>query len=145
MGTWDTGPFDNDTAADFANTLDDAGPEEHEALIRGVLTRTVDAIDYLFEAEKAIAAAALIATQSPGGEPVDSGYGPEEPMPVSPAVLRTLAAEALDRIASDDSGLIANWLEAANARQWLAHINRLRAVLSPPLESFDIPLFDLEP
>ncbi|MFE2315370.1 DUF4259 domain-containing protein [Streptomyces sp. NPDC059441] len=40
MGTWDTGPFDNDTAADFANTLDDAKPEEREALIRGVLTRT---------------------------------------------------------------------------------------------------------
>lgn len=40
MGTWDTGPFDNDTAADFSNTLDDAGPEERETLIRGVLQRT---------------------------------------------------------------------------------------------------------
>jgi Domain of unknown function (DUF4259) len=36
MGTWDTGPFDNDTAADFANALDDAEPEAREALIRMV-------------------------------------------------------------------------------------------------------------
>lgn len=26
MGTWDIGPFDNDTAADFAGDLDDALP-----------------------------------------------------------------------------------------------------------------------
>ncbi|WP_410002581.1 DUF4259 domain-containing protein [Streptomyces sp. PBH53] len=36
MATWDTGPFDNDTDADFANVLDDVEPEAREALIRGV-------------------------------------------------------------------------------------------------------------
>ncbi|WP_373559556.1 DUF4259 domain-containing protein [Streptomyces sp. OK228] len=41
---WGTGPFDNDTAADFANALDDAEPEACETLIRGVLIRTIDAI-----------------------------------------------------------------------------------------------------
>ncbi|MFD7602088.1 DUF4259 domain-containing protein [Streptomyces mirabilis] len=44
MGTWGTGPFGNDTAADFANALDDAEPEACETLIRGVLIRTIDAI-----------------------------------------------------------------------------------------------------
>ena len=39
MGTWDTGPFDNDTAADFAVALDGADDAEREALIRGVLAR----------------------------------------------------------------------------------------------------------
>ncbi|MFE0449682.1 DUF4259 domain-containing protein [Streptomyces sp. NPDC058914] len=34
MGTWDIHPFDNDTAADFANDLDDAEMAEREALIR---------------------------------------------------------------------------------------------------------------
>ncbi|WP_309171984.1 MULTISPECIES: DUF4259 domain-containing protein [unclassified Streptomyces] len=53
MGTWDTGPFDNDTAADFTNALDGAKPEEREALIRGVLTRTVDATGWLTEGEEA--------------------------------------------------------------------------------------------
>src|SRR5262245_13461015 len=70
MGTWDTGPFDNDTAADFANALDDAEPEAREALIRGVLVRTIDATGYLAEADEAVAAAALIAAQCPGGDPV---------------------------------------------------------------------------
>ncbi|MFD7483742.1 DUF4259 domain-containing protein [Streptomyces mirabilis] len=41
---WGTCPFDNDTAADFANALDDAEPEACETLIRGVLIRTIDAI-----------------------------------------------------------------------------------------------------
>ncbi|MGW3398543.1 DUF4259 domain-containing protein [Streptomyces hydrogenans] len=47
MGTWDTGPFDNDTAADFANTLDAAEPEAREGLIRGILVRTIDATGHL--------------------------------------------------------------------------------------------------
>lgn len=81
MGTWDNGPFDNDTAADFAGDLDDAEPGEREALVRGVLTRTVDATGWLAEGEEAVAAAALIAAQCPGGDPLDTPYGPEEPMP----------------------------------------------------------------
>ncbi|MFL9680575.1 MULTISPECIES: DUF4259 domain-containing protein [Streptomyces] len=47
MGAWGTGPFDDDTAADFANTLDAAEPEAREGLIRGVLARTIDATGYL--------------------------------------------------------------------------------------------------
>ncbi|MEU2675042.1 DUF4259 domain-containing protein [Streptomyces sp. NPDC007164] len=100
MSTWDTGPFDNDTAADFANALNDAEPETREALIRGVLIRTIDATGYLTEAEEAVAAAALIAAQCPGGKPVDMsyvrkhlcpcslpayGHSPTKPSPASPA------------------------------------------------------------
>ncbi|WP_226967227.1 DUF4259 domain-containing protein [Streptomyces phaeolivaceus] len=51
MGGWDTGPFGIDTAADFANSLDDAEPEEREAPVRGILTRTVDATGRLTEGE----------------------------------------------------------------------------------------------
>lgn len=47
MGTWDVGPFDNDTAADFAGDLDDAAESERENMIRHALTRTVDTPDYL--------------------------------------------------------------------------------------------------
>ena len=74
MGTWGTGPFDNDTAADFAGDLDDAPPGEREALVRGVLARTVSAAGYLDEAQEAVAAAALIAAQCPGGRPVETVY-----------------------------------------------------------------------
>ncbi|MFB7290797.1 DUF4259 domain-containing protein [Actinacidiphila glaucinigra] len=143
MGTWATGPFDNDTAADFADALDDAKPEEREALIRGVLTRTVDASGYLTEAEEAVAAAALIAAQCPGGEPVDTSYGPETLMPAFPSDLRPLADEALARVVGDESGLASNWVDPRDGRQWRATLNRLRAVLAPPPPT--IPLFDIEP
>ncbi|MFI9155544.1 DUF4259 domain-containing protein [Streptomyces sp. NPDC053367] len=52
----DTGPFDNDTAAGFAGAVDEAEPETREALIRGVLVRTIDATCRLTEAEEAVAA-----------------------------------------------------------------------------------------
>ncbi|WP_229928111.1 DUF4259 domain-containing protein [Kitasatospora indigofera] len=65
-------------------------------------------------------------------------------MPEFPADLRTLAAEALARIAADDSGLVSNWVESGDARRWLAMVAALRAVLDPPPASMDIPLFDLE-
>ncbi|MFC8373385.1 DUF4259 domain-containing protein [Streptomyces sp. NPDC057239] len=142
MGTWDTGPFDNDTAADFANALDDAKPEEREALIRGVLTRTVDATGWLTEGEEAVAAAALIAAQCPGGGPIDTPYGPEEPMPAFPDDLRTLANKALARIISDEAGPASNWVDPEDWKQWRVDLNRLRTVLAPPSPS--IPLFDVK-
>jgi hypothetical protein len=142
MGTWDTGPFDNDSAADFAGDLDDAKPEDREALIRGVLTRTVDATGWLTEGEEAVAAAALIAAQCPGGEPIDTPYGPEEPMPAFPDDLRTLADKVLARIISDQAGAASNWVDPEDWKQWRANLNRLRAVLAPP--SPPIPLFDVE-
>ncbi|WP_232795215.1 DUF4259 domain-containing protein [Kitasatospora sp. NRRL B-11411] len=144
MGTWGTGPFDNDTAADFANALDDAGAEEREALIRGVLVRAVNATDELSEAEEAVGAAAVLASQCPGGQPVDPVCGPETPMPEFSTDLRVLAAEALTRIAADDDGLVSNWVEPGDAHRWLAMVAALRAVLDPPPPSMDIPLFDLE-
>ncbi|MGW0580201.1 DUF4259 domain-containing protein [Streptomyces sp. NPDC002920] len=143
MGTWDTGHFDNDTAADFADALDDAEPAEREALIRGVLTRTVDAAGYLTEAEEAVAAAALIGAQCPGGEPIDSPYGPESTMPVFPADLRTLADDALARIISDEAGLASNWVDPGDWKQWQTMLNRLRAVHAPTPPS--LSLFDIEP
>ncbi|MFD9623951.1 DUF4259 domain-containing protein [Streptomyces virginiae] len=43
MGTWDIGPFDNDTAADFAGDLGEAALEERKAMIQGVLKRAAGA------------------------------------------------------------------------------------------------------
>ncbi|PWI09878.1 hypothetical protein DIZ27_15325 [Streptomyces sp. NWU339] len=143
MGTWDTGPFDNDTAADFANALDDAEPDAREALIRGVLIRTIDATGHLAEAEEAVAAAALIAAQCPGGDPVDTPYGPETPMPALPTDLRTLADEALARIADDEAGPASNWVDPKDWKQWRTMLTRLRAVLAPPPTPF--ALFDVQP
>ncbi|MFC9606272.1 DUF4259 domain-containing protein [Streptomyces niveus] len=143
MGTWDTGPFDNDTAADFANALDGVEPEAREALIRGVLVRTIDATGYLMEAEEAVAAAALIAAQCPEGDLVDTPYGPETPMPLFPSDLRALADEALARIIGDEDGPASNWVDPEDWKQWRAIVTRLRQVLAPAPPS--IALFDVQP
>ncbi|MEV7952267.1 DUF4259 domain-containing protein [Streptomyces rubiginosohelvolus] len=78
MGTWDIGPFDNDTAADFAGNLNEAAVEEREPMIRRVLKRAADPADCLDtpDAERAVGAAALVVAQRPAGKPTSSNYGP---------------------------------------------------------------------
>ena len=139
MGAWGTGPFDNDTAADFANELDDAPHGDREALVRGVLARTVRATGDLDEAQEAVAAAALIAARCPGGQPACTAYGPRQPLPDFPQDLRELAAEALDRVLADE-WWPGTWVAPADERQWLASLRMLREVLDPPPASLDVPL-----
>ena len=133
MGTWDTGPFGNDTAADFCDGLDDAAVEERAGMIRGVLLRAVGSGEYLEapEAEEAVAAAALVAAQCPGGDPPDPVYGPELPLP-DLAALRDLAVEALDRVLAEGSESGDLWDES-NGGRWRAAVGRIRDVLRPPV------------
>ncbi|NUS83226.1 MAG: DUF4259 domain-containing protein [Streptomyces sp.] len=89
-----------------------------------------------------MAAAALIAAQCSGGDPIDTPYGPEEPMPAFPDNLRTLADMALARIISDEAGPASNRVDLEDWKQWQSNLNRLRTVLAPPSPS--IPPFDVE-
>ncbi|MFJ2590353.1 DUF4259 domain-containing protein (plasmid) [Streptomyces sp. NBC_00376] len=145
MGTWDIGPFDNDTAADFGGDLDEAAVEEREAVIRGVLKRAADPAYYLdtSDGERAVAAAALVVAQHPDGEPACSNYGPSEPLPELSADLRMLAVDALDQVVSDQSELAELWAEAANWSKWRRDITRLRDVLAPPIPPQEEALFDI--
>jgi hypothetical protein len=87
-----------------------------------------------------VAAAALIASQCPGGEPVETVYGPKQPLPDFPQDLRELAAAALDRILADELELPGTWVDHADARHWLSSIKSLRDVLDPPPALPDVPL-----
>src|SRR5690349_19766161 len=131
MGTWDVGPFDNDTAADFCGDLDEAAAGEREGIVRGILTRVIDTAGYLEapESEEAVAAAALVAAQCPGGEPADPVYGPEEPLPDLTG-LRDLALQALDRVMTDLSELMDLWAES-DGGPWRVNVRRLQNVLLP--------------
>ncbi|MET9607273.1 DUF4259 domain-containing protein [Streptomyces sp. NPDC006512] len=132
MGTWDVGPFDNDTAADFGGDLDEVPADERQGIVRRALTRVIDTAAYLEapESEVAVAAAALVAAQCPGGEPADPVYGPEEPLPDLTG-LRDLALQALDRIMTEPSELMDLWAESDGAGPWRAEIGLLRSVLLP--------------
>ncbi|MFF8271728.1 DUF4259 domain-containing protein [Streptomyces sp. NPDC016562] len=131
MGTWDVGPFDNDTAADFCGDLDEAAAGEREGIVRGILTRVIGTVGYLEapESEQAVAAAALVAAQCPGGEPADPVYGPEEPLPDLTG-LRDLALQALDRVMTEPSELVDLWAES-DGGPWRVNVRRLQNVLLP--------------
>ncbi|QKW37892.1 DUF4259 domain-containing protein [Actinomadura sp. NAK00032] len=132
MGTWDASPFGSDQAADFAGDLDELALEERPSAIREALeavTREAAVVDS-FEGVLAVAAAALVAAQCPGGQPVDPIYGPEERIPELPVDLRPLAVKALDRVVGPDSELEQLWDESGGAEEWRAEIARLRLALS---------------
>ncbi|MFE0702908.1 DUF4259 domain-containing protein [Streptomyces sp. NPDC058872] len=133
MGTWDIGHFDNDTAADFSAAVDGTPAEERAGVLLASF-RTVTGVgeEYLDsdEAVQAVAAAALVAAQCPGGDPVTSAYGPKEPLPALPVELRPVAVEALDRILTEPSELLELWGETRAVGEWKAGVQRLRAVLS---------------
>ncbi|MEU1413072.1 DUF4259 domain-containing protein [Streptomyces sp. NPDC046994] len=139
------GPFDNDTAADFADDLDDAAAEKRENLIRGVLIRTIGNQDYLEapDAEEAVAAAALAAPQCPGGEPVSPHYGPEEPVPSLSADVGRLAFEALARVLAEGSELSELWGKTADGSRWRGGIGRLGQVLDPTPRMPEDALFEI--
>ncbi|MFG5718342.1 DUF4259 domain-containing protein [Streptomyces murinus] len=142
MGTWDIGPFDNDTAADFAGDLDEAAAEERVPMIRRVLERAAACVEFLEvpDAERAVAAAALVVAQHhaggpqhPAGGPSGPGYGPSEPLPPFPADLRALAVAALDQVLGGLCELAVVWDEAVDGPKWRRDIVRLRDVLDPPV------------
>ncbi|MFI0446703.1 DUF4259 domain-containing protein [Actinomadura sp. 6N118] len=130
MGTWGVGPFDNDHAADFAGDLDEAPPEQRTELIaralHAVLAPGNNTISRV--ADPAVAAAALVAAQLPGGSPADPVYGPDEPLPPMPVELIPLAIRVLDRVTAADSEVKQLWDEVPEPG-WHDEIARLRAVL----------------
>lgn len=135
MGTWGMGHFDSDTAADFAGGLDDAPPGRRGEMIREALAfaaRTgpeeyLDADDGVV----AVAAAALLAAQRPGGTPVDSVYAPDEALPplLTPDLCE-LAVRALERVVAKESELLDLWADAGEGEQWSAGVRELRASLT---------------
>jgi Domain of unknown function (DUF4259) len=143
MGTWDAGPFDSDETADFAGELDDAPAQARIEMIGTVLERVADPADddsRLSDAPRAVAAAALIAAQCPGGAPIDPNYGPSTPMPQFPAYLRDLAVKALDSVITKPTWLVAAWDESPSGPEWRRTISELRAILDPPQEETLFPL-----
>ncbi|MGS2617117.1 DUF4259 domain-containing protein [Micromonospora sp. LZ34] len=137
MGSWDSGPFDNDTAADWCGDLDDADTAQRPALVREALTRAAGEDGYLDAdiACEAIAAAAIVAAQLPGGQPITSPYAPDFLRDGGrldvPDNLAVLAVRALDRIMATDSEWHDLWQDAAgNVNPAFDAVRSLRGVLT---------------
>jgi hypothetical protein len=140
MGTWDTGPFDNDTAADWCGGLSDADPDERAEMVRTALAAAADERGYLDadEACEAVAAAAILASTRPGGEAITSAYAPDFLLDGGsvdlPDELVPLAVRALDRIMADESEWRDLWADADTASRDAAFtgLAHLRTALITP-------------
>jgi hypothetical protein len=133
MGTWDVGPFDNDSAGDFCGSLDMAAEDEREGILRTALIHVINTHDYLDAdvSQEAVAAAAIVAAQCPTGEPVSPHYGPKQPLPEVSADLRELAVQVLDRVVTEPSELLQLWGDAEGTGPWRRGLSHLRDALLP--------------
>jgi hypothetical protein len=134
LGFWDVGPFDNDDAADFAGDLDAVTADARIEMVGRALDRVVTANDDvdMWHIPKAVAAAALIAAQCPGGEATCPIYGPSTPMPQFPNSLKGLAIDALDNVLAASSWRAVEWNDVSKGEQWRRNIIALRNLLDPP-------------
>ena len=135
MGTWGIGPFSNDDAADLLGSVDDAEPAVAVALLREALT-AADNDNYLQVdvGQEAVAAAAIVAAQRPGGPRLD-------PSTVSaslaegngldlPDELARLALVALDRVVGERSEVCDLWQEGGRFEEFRATLAPLRVALT---------------
>lgn len=135
MGTWDIGPFDNDSAADWCGDLHDADPAERADRVRQALRDAAEETGFLDsrEGSRAIAAAAIIVSQLPGGVPLTSSYAPDFLLDGGrvevPAELPALAVRALDRVLAADSEWFELWEESNDPDAAFAVVRALRAQL----------------
>ena len=127
MGAWGPGTFDNDDAADWIYELLEAGDLTPA---REALAATMDSDGWLESPEgaRAVAAAVVVAASFDGdvkgvpGEVVEwLGYHPD-------AATREdarLAADALERVLSEESELRELWVGAGEGREWTEQIQRV--------------------
>src|SRR6266567_2776975 len=133
MSRWGWGPFDNDTAADFVGHLDDAPGSERIGMIYGALAAVGSCDSYVdgFRAQVALAAAALVSRNLPGGEEFQSrNYGPANRIPPIPESLIPLAAEVVDCLLNGENDVKVDLSASGKADEWFAATRRLRAVLA---------------
>ena len=129
MGTWGSGPFDNDDAADWAWSLEDSADD---AVLRAALRDGAEAAKPdASTSQIAIAAAAVVVA----GRSSDSAQLPEEVgawfeahRDLPWADLAELARAALTNVAKD-SELLDLWAESDDAATWRADLEELQSRL----------------
>src|SRR5260370_34509219 len=132
MSRWDWGPFDNDTAADFVGELDDAPESERIDMIHDALAAAGSRDSYVdgFRAQVALAAAALVARNLPGGEEFQSRhYGPANRIPPIPEDLVPLAAEVVDCLLNGENDVTMDLSASGKPDTWIAATRRPDAVV----------------
>jgi hypothetical protein len=137
MGTWGTGPFDSDLAADFVDELEGLTHQQVIDVLEQAFQRVtssgarVDGGD----GAQAVAAGALVASTIPDSPiAIDPDDGPREPLPKLPASLRASARLALDQVLQDGSEMATGWVDSADADEWRQEVQRILQALEAPTD-----------
>lgn len=131
MGAWDSDPFGNDTAGDWAYGLDEG---DDLSLIQSTLQKLHEVgSEYLEapDAEEAIAAADALARLK-GSFYVRNAYTEsldkwvdEHPI-IPPQELVDSAIRAIDRILTPPSELLELWEDSEDFKNWQNHLDELK-------------------
>lgn len=133
MGAWGSGPFDNDTAADWRYGLVDAVSEgEALGVIESALRAAADLPESAYldadQGSCALAAAAVVAAargKDLGELPEDVAEWLETHGAAVPAAFRTLAQIAIARTLGSNSELAELWAESGDADELAAESRKL--------------------
>ncbi|MFG2652462.1 DUF4259 domain-containing protein [Streptomyces sp. NPDC048436] len=141
MGTWGTGPFDSDLAADFVDELEGLSSQQIIDVLARAFLRVTNAKTHVDGGDgiEAVTAAALVASALPGARiHIDPDDGPGEPLPELPVSLRAAARLALQRVLQDGSEMATGWVDGDDADQWRHEVQQVIEVLeTPPITSSD--------
>ncbi|MFB7474266.1 DUF4259 domain-containing protein [Kitasatospora sp. NPDC056184] len=135
MGSWDTGPFHNDAAVGTAERFDSLFPAELPPWLHRLFDVAVAMPEGPLDtdmAQEVVAAAAVTASQCPGGGDVDLSSGPRDPVPPLPTDLRPKAVAALDRVLAHADAEVDRWYDRARGEQWLGNVQQIRLILAAP-------------
>lgn len=134
MGTWGTGPFDNDQALDWAGELLDRGPSRLTETLRAVGRASPDGDIAHEDVEAALAAAEVVSAargHAARGLPAevkewihDQGFAPSSGL-VRDAVLA--GQRILELSTTNDS-----WIDQADRRAWRRKVRQLLVRLQKP-------------
>ena len=132
MGTWGTGSFENDSAADFIKEVVEDGAVALREALEVVLDPELDYIE-VEEGSRAIAAAEIIAAITSGDHrnitDADLLSWVEEANASSLSGQREQALDAVDRVLGPDSELPELWEDSDDQRDWQRDVQRLRSSL----------------
>lgn len=140
MGAWGSGPFDNDGALDFVQSVEAADPDRRADTVRAALMSVVEGGGYLDidDGSQAVAAAAVVAAGVAGGSFAESVGAPASVRGGGidlPADLPPLALRALDRVAGDDSEWSDLWNVGQSDSPAAVVLASIRAVLERGVEA----------
>ncbi|UXY24891.1 DUF4259 domain-containing protein (plasmid) [Streptomyces cynarae] len=137
MGTWGTGPFDSDVAADFVDELEGLTHLQLINVLERAFQRVASSgarVDGGDGAEAIAAGAVVASTLQDSPIVIDSDEGPREPLLKLPASFRASAGLALNRVLQDGAEVAMRWVDSADADRWRQGVQQILQALKAPTD-----------